>query len=442
MININELKNFEHSGFNDDSIISEEEVKQKNENLSRFLIKSNLAESSNSNKQSNNENQKDNNSKKKNSDNNNDFEIININTLKGGESSINSENEEHIKIKEEIKPNQNENDLNQNLLQEEDNNFLFNFKNKISKLSTIDEIMRDTIKISISRTNKFSNTKLSRTFIYEEQGKCQNYFIKSKKFGKSINNNIITYILNLYIFSEFRNFNDLEKDNRFKIFFIPLKKRKFSPNIENTLDKLKIQNEDSEHFIDFINGINSLLNDKEYNEIKKNNKKFKKCLYITNIILFLLIAGIMISFYFFYSFIFDQEKIIKLSIIISSIILTIILIITFIFKLIKLRKRKLYTEYNNLNYMLINYMRFNDYVEEWNKSFFENIKIRASVPISLNYIMFNLDPFQNIDIRHLDMKWLIERVYKNKNFMSKDKEFMKYFIKVRSTLFEGKNIYE
>ena len=150
----------------------------------------------------------------------------------------------------------------------------------------------------------------------------------------------------------------------------------------------------------------------------------------------------MTSFYFFYSFIFDQEKIIKLSIIISSIILTIILIIAFIFKLVKLRKRKLYTEYNNLNYMLINYMRFNDYVEEWNKSFFENIKIRASVPISLNYIMFNLDPFQNIDIRHLDMKWFIERVYKNKNFMSKDKEFMKYFIKVRSTLFEGKNIYE
>ena len=150
----------------------------------------------------------------------------------------------------------------------------------------------------------------------------------------------------------------------------------------------------------------------------------------------------MISFYFFYSFIFEQEKIIKLSIMISSIIFTIILIIVFIFKLIKLCKRKLYIEYNNLNYMLINYMRFNDYVEEWNKSFFENMKIRASVPISLNYIMFNLDPFQNIDIRHLDMKWFIERVYKNKNMMSKDKEFMKYFIKVRSTLFEGKNIYE
>ena len=89
--------------------------------------------------------------------------------------------------------------------------------------------------------------------------------------------------------------------------------------------------------------------------------------------------------------------------------------------------------------MLINYTRFNDYIEEWNKNFFEKNKIRVYIPISLNYIMFNLDPYQDIEIKHLDMKWFIEKVYKDKKSMTNDKEFIKYFIKVRSTLVDGNN---
>ena len=90
----------------------------------------------------------------------------------------------------------------------------------------------------------------------------------------------------------------------------------------------------------------------------------------------------------------------------------------------------------------MNYNRFNDYIEEWNKTFFENKKIRASVPISVNYIMFNLDPYQDIEIKHLDMKWFIQSVYKDRKTIANDKEFIKYFIKVRSTLVESNAIKE
>ena len=90
--------------------------------------------------------------------------------------------------------------------------------------------------------------------------------------------------------------------------------------------------------------------------------------------------------------------------------------------------------------MLINYTRFNDYIEEWNKNFFEKNKIRVSIPISLKYLMFNLDPFQDIEIKHLDMKWFIDKAYKDKKKMANDKEFIKYYIKVRSTLVDGNNI--
>jgi hypothetical protein len=442
-----EVPQFNNSGFHDDSI-SSEEIKRRTNNKSQFLIKSQMTDSTNliknNNRSSINESEKSKSSQNINLDvYGNDNNIILVNSLENIKSSINSEDEDNIKIKKEFKNNSdgNNNELNSNLLLATDDNILFNFKNKLSKISSTEEILRDTIKISLNRTNKFNTSKLARIFTYEEMGKDEHYILKSKKFGKAKNRNIITYFLNLYIFSEFVNFPDLEKDNRFKLYFIPQTNKKFSPNnILNVLNSLKISNNHSDQFIAFINGLNELLNDREYKDIQKKNKRFKICLHISNIILFLLICGILVSAYFFRDLILDQEKIIKLSIIISAGIILLLLIIILIFQIIKFCKRNLYIEYNNLNYMLINYTRFNDYIEEWNKNFFEKNKIRVSIPISLKYLMFNLDPFQDIEIKHLDMKWFIDKAYKDKKKMANDKEFIKYYIKVRSTLVDGNNI--
>ena len=441
-----EILQFDNSGFHDDTI-SSEEIKRRTNNKSQFLIKSQMTDSTNIIK--NNNSSSINESKKSQSSKNvnihvydNDNNMIESNSMENIKSSINSEDEENINIKNEFKKNnKNNNELNSNLLISPDENILFNFKNKLSKLSTTEEILRDTIKISLNRTNKFNTSKLARIFTYEEMGKDEHYILKSKKFGKAKNKNIITYFLNLYIFSEFINFSVLEKDNRFKLYFIPQTNRKFSPNnILNVLNNLKINNNKSDQFITFINGLNELLNDREYKDIQKRNKKFIICLYITNIIIFLFICGILASAFFFHKFILKQEEIIKLSIIISAGVLLLLLIIILIFQIIKFCKRNLYIEYNNLNYMLINYTRFNDYIEEWNKNFFEKNKIRVSIPISMKYLMFNLDPFQNIEIKHLDMKWFIDKAYKDKKKMANDKEFIKYYIKVRSTLVDDNSI--
>ena len=437
-----EFPQFNNSGFHDDTI-SSEEMKRRSNNKSHFLIKSQMTDSTNliknSNSSSINDTKKSKSSKNVNLEaygNNNN--IIESNT----KSSINSEEEDNINIKNEFKKNNsdNNNDLNSNLLISTDDNILFNFKNKLSKISSTEEIYRDTIKISLNRANKFNTSKLARIFTYEEMGKDEHYILKSKKFGKAKNKNIITYFLNLYIFSEFINFHNLEKDNRFKLYFIPQTNKKFSPNILNVLNNLKINNIKSDQFIAFINGINDLLNDREYKEIQKKDKIFKICLYISNIVLILLICGLLVSAYFFRDFILKQEKIIKLSIIISASIIFLILLILLIIQIVKFCKRNLYIEYNNLNYMLINYTRFNDYIEEWNKNFFEKIKIRVSIPISMKYLMLNLDPFQDIEIKHLDMKWFIDKAYKDKKKIANDKEFIKYYIKVRSTLVDGSNI--
>ena len=458
MEEIKEVRNFNNSGFSDDSLYSEE-TKPKNYRISNFLIKSQMTDSLNNilkNNTSNsiNETKKAKSSKNidiysdKDNDNNN---IITSNTAENVKSSINSENEDNIQIMQiknkdkdiiNIDSNSNSNDLNSNLLLTGDDNILFNFKNKLSKISSTDEIFRDTIKISMNRLNKFNTSKLARVFTYEESGKSKHYSLKSKKFGISKNKNVITYILNLYIFSEFINFNALEKDIRFKIYFIPISDNQFTCNIVYVLNKLKINNDKSGQFISFINGINELLKDKEYQDIQKNNKQFKINLFTITTFIFILICGIFFSFYYFLSFILTQEKLIKYIIISSSGIIVLLLIILLFFKIVKLCKSNLYAEYNNLNYMLINYSRFNNYIEDWNKNFFENLKIRVNMPISMKYLMFNLDPFQDIEIKHLDMKWFIDKAYQDKKSMINDKEFIKFYIKVRSTLADGNTVYE
>lgn len=78
-------------------------------------------------------------------------------------------------------------------------------------------------------------------------------------------------------------------------------------------------------------------------------------------------------------------------------------IIVLIIKIVDAYNLRILFIYNDLKYLILNYNKIYDYVEAWNTNLFENYKIRATVPISLNYIMFNLNPYQDIEIKHLDM---------------------------------------
>ncbi len=226
MSNITEKHKLYTSGFNDDSSVSSDEEKRQSK-MSHFNMKSRLTESL----KKTNKDQKNNSNKHikrasssnmvNNNNNNNEIEVYSLEDIK---DSINSEDEENLKIKNEVsKGIEENNDLNSKLLlNPTEENLLFSLKNKISTFSSTDDILRDTIKLSLNplnRTNKFSRSRSARTFMYEEKGDSKNYLLKSKKFGMAKNKNIITYILNLYIFSEFSNFNDLEKDTRFKLIY-------------------------------------------------------------------------------------------------------------------------------------------------------------------------------------------------------------------------------
>jgi hypothetical protein len=55
----------------------------------------------------------------------------------------------------------------------------------------------------------------------------------------------------------------------------------------------------------------------------------------------------------------------------------------------------------------------NKIIDKWNKLDFESMRIHVSVPISLNYIQFNIDPFQSIEIKHLNMSEIKNKFFPN-----------------------------
>ena len=87
----------------------------------------------------------------------------------------------------------------------------------------LEELYTNLYTIPMNRPSKFSKSKMGFTFLYESNSKTTHYQRDSVKFAISKNTEIITYLLGLFIFSEFANLDDLEKDKRFKILFIKKK---------------------------------------------------------------------------------------------------------------------------------------------------------------------------------------------------------------------------
>ena len=172
MNSITEKHKLYTSGFNDDSSESSEEEKRPSK-ISHFLMKSHLTNSLkkiNKDKKTNSYNGVKRASSSNTVNNNNNNNIIEAYSLEDVKVSINSEDEENLEIKNKvnkgIKEKEN-NDLKSNLLLNPvEDNLLFNFKNKISTFSSTDDILRDTIKLSlnpINRTNKFSISSKSKS---------------------------------------------------------------------------------------------------------------------------------------------------------------------------------------------------------------------------------------------------------------------------------------
>jgi hypothetical protein len=384
---LGENQNLNVSGFNDDSIISDaDDLGRHNSN---FLIKSN--------------------------------------TSKGLEKEIKKANYSHTdSIQSNFEIMSPDIDIN-------------NPKNNVR----YEELFNNTFVIPMDYPSKFSISKMGHQFTYESNSKITNYEIDSKKFAISKNSQIMTYLLNLFVFSEFLNLEEVERDKRIKVFFIKknhFKKKFLIENTNSILNSLEIPNDKANEFETFINGINDFLSKPEYLNIQTNNKKKLIYHWAIIIIISLLILGICISMLFtIFSPKFEMKAIKAREIVILVLGGIALLLFGFglVYKIIVTKNFKLLFIYYDLRYLLINYNILYEHIDTWNKNLFENYKIRAIVPISLNYIMFNLNPYQSIEIKHLNMDEMKKKFYKSPKDLFKTQKEIKLFNSIKQNMFQN-----
>ena len=401
---INDENNLNVSGFNDDSMISEEEDSRIKSN-NNFLIKSNT----------------------------------NISVEKELNKPCLTQKENTIKGNFEV--------LNPNEMNAQD------YRNYTEVM--LEDLFSNSYVIPMNRPSKFSTSKMGYKFIYESNSKINSYKIDSKKFGLSKNSEVITYLLSLFIFSEFLNLEELEKDKRFKVIFLKQNKiqNRFIVDNENAfLNNLEIPTAKANDFEMFINGVNNFLTENDYLNLKTKMKKKILSVFAIIIVIVLLIIGIVVAISFSIKHLLkvkndplnnsDDKNGNKKSSDIITLVLEIILLLAFIFvlilKIFDAKNLKLLAIYYELRYLLINYNRVNEHIELWNNNLFENYKIRVSMPISLKYIMFNLNPYQNIEIKHLDLDWMKKKFYKTQNDIFKNEKEFKLFNTIKQNLFQDK----
>ena len=157
---------------------------------------------------------------------------------------------------------------------------LLNNDNRNSSEPMVEDLFSNNYIIPLNRPHKFSISKMGHQFIFESNSKVYTYKIEKKKFALSKNSQITTYLLSLFIFSEFLNLNELEKDNRFKVNFLkrnPQQKKFIVDDVNSVLTSLEIPLDKSSEFKSFINGINNFLTEQEFLNIQANNKKKLFC---------------------------------------------------------------------------------------------------------------------------------------------------------------------
>lgn len=380
------LLNLNESGFNDDSMLSDGDDNGRDD--TNFLLKSNL---------------------------NNQSEIDKSLTVKENNNKKISEGFEILNPGEDM--------LNNN--------------NRYASEPMVEDVFSNNYIIPLNRPHKFSISKMGHQFIYESNSNVSTYKIDKIKFALSKNSQISTYLLSLFIFSEFLNFSELEKDTRFKVSFLkrnPQQKKFIIDNVNSVLSSLEIPLDRAKDFEMFINGINKYLSEQEFLNIQIRNKKKLFWVYL---VMACFIIGILSMAVLIYLSHINRNSLLYLAL--EGVVLF-IFIIGLIMKIVEANNLKILFIYKDLKYLILKYNTIYEFVEGYNTNLFENYKIRATVPISLNYIMFNLNPYQDIEIKHLDMNAIKKRFYKSQGEVFKTKSELNFFNEIKQALSNKPNV--
>ena len=317
-------------------------------------------------------------------------------------------------------------------VENEQNNKLEEFNNN-DEIKEID-ILDKSYEIPL---NMFRYPNNSKEIIFEDDEKNSKIILlNSKKFCIRKSPIIETFLVNLFIFSEFVDPFSMEKNNQINVIFVKKnnKENKYIIDLNTILHKLKLNDENNNDFVEFFKGINLFFENESFQNMKSTNLKFKVKIYFI-----ILTSSITTIFSIIQLFILSLSKLYYF-ILISLIILCILLLFCYFEQY---KHMNLYLLYNELDYYLKSYNSISSYVEDYNTKIFSHINIRATVPVSFNYIMFNKEPEKVIEIKHFDMIYYKRYFYPNVKEIKNNENFIKQFIELRgnTTISEGINSY-
>lgn len=254
--------------------------------------------------------------------------------------------------------------------------------------------------------HRFSRSKISRSITYQSGDDINTTFLHKKKFAIAKSSTITTFLLNLTTFSQFTNPKEIQKDQRIKAYFLVRddKNDKFIYDINDILSVLSMESENKKTVDDFLKGINAFFDDYNYLQVKKKNKVYKLFMYGSIVLLISFIVTLIL-----YGLISLIKQSHSIAMLIVCFVLLVLMVGLLLYQIRGLKNVHIYTKFNIVNYMVMNCASFFKYVESWNRSIFESNRIRVTIPVTIDYILFNMDPYQEIKITDINIKGKLPR---------------------------------
>jgi hypothetical protein len=258
-------------------------------------------------------------------------------------------------------------------------------------------------------SDKEKEKRVYNKVIYDRKRPISYFLSKENNFGIIKCENITTYFVDSFMFSQFTSPKNIEKDSQVNCMFLVKDKEKnlfiLDQDSMAQLNYRAKKDLQRDRVSEFIHELNFIMNESKYLEILKKFKCSKInysliCFFLLFVIISLFIVGLK------YDFFLPEEIQIKWSYVYYVILLVCeFFLIYFFFKLI------LHTFFIIENIRLYEILKYHldrfDFVEkfftEWNMKYFIDEGIFLTAPATIDYLQFNFSPEQEIELEHHDI---------------------------------------
>jgi hypothetical protein len=281
------------------------------------------------------------------------------------------------------------------------------------KSCTIDSVSQDKKTINISNTSKPSiienniiitdyQTVVSpvykRKLTFVSEGPIKSKGITKSNFFLYQSDNILTIVYNDKKYSQLISF---PQSKEMELYFIHKNKSNdvFEYNINEVLGNIYMNignvNTNKNNVDSFLQGMNEFFRKDKYVSITHKNCCTKFWFVMLISMMILLICGMML---------YVIQKKDEASLLMISVVIGVGVVLCGGVVLAVLNWNKVFTglKYNVIRYLIENAHEHNKYIDDWNKSIFISNGVNVSIPITLDYIMFNLNREVEIAIENID----------------------------------------